>query len=70
MKPICFFFLPLLLLFFTEVHAQQYIEYHRQMNRVDEDILKNELTSALIRFDSIYYRYDLSLLGIALKPYK
>jgi hypothetical protein len=58
MKTIYFFFLPLSFLFVTKVHAQQYIEYHRQMNRIDEDILKNELTSALIRFDSIYYRYD------------
>jgi hypothetical protein len=58
MKSFYFKLLPFLFLFVAKVHAQQYIEYHRQMNRIDEDILKNELTSALIRFDSIYYRYD------------
>lgn len=38
--------------------GQDYIEYHRTLNRIDEDILSQNYTVAIDRLDSIYSNYD------------
>lgn len=58
MKSLSLKLLPLLFCFVAKVHAQDYIEYHQRINRIDQDLLNNELSSAINRFDSIYTRFD------------
>ena len=50
--------LPFLFFFVAKAHSQDYIEYHQRINRIDQDILNNELSSAINSFDSIYTRFD------------
>lgn len=47
------------LLFLTsQLFGQDYIEYHRTFNRIDEDVLSQNFTVAIERLDSIYTNYD------------
>lgn len=49
----------ILLLFLTsQLFGQDYIEYHRTFNRIDEDVLFQNYTLAIERLDSIYSNYD------------
>ncbi|MDT8308722.1 MAG: hypothetical protein RQ866_04270 [Bacteroidales bacterium] len=49
----------ILLLFLTsQLFGQDYIEYHRTFNRIDEDVLSQNYTAAIERLDSIYLKYD------------
>jgi len=49
----------ILLLFLTsQLFGQDYIEYYRTFNRIDEDILSQNYTVAIERLDSIYSKYD------------
>jgi len=49
----------ILLLFLTsQLFGQDYIEYHRTFNRIDEDVLFQKYTVAIERLDSIYSNYD------------
>ena len=49
----------LLLLFLTsQLFGQDYIEYHRTFNRIDEDVLSQNYTVAIEQLDSIYSKYD------------
>lgn len=49
----------LLLQFLTsQIHAQNYIEYQRAFNRIDEDVLSLNYSSAIERLDSIYANYN------------
>lgn len=49
----------ILLLFLTSrLFGQDYIEYHRTLNRIDEDILSQNYIVAIERLDSIYSQYD------------
>lgn len=49
----------ILLLFLTsQLFGQDYIEYHRTFNRIDEDVLSQNYTIAIERLDSIYSKYD------------
>lgn len=38
--------------------GQNYIEYQRVFNRIDEDIFANNYSNAVVRLDSIYSNYD------------
>ena len=38
--------------------AQDYIQYHKTFNKIDEDILSENYTRAIERLDSIYENYD------------
>ena len=42
----------------SNVFAQDYIEYHRIINRIDEDVIKNEYYLAIERLDSLYENFD------------
>jgi uncharacterized protein YnzC (UPF0291/DUF896 family) len=42
----------------SNVFAQDYIEYHRIINRIDEDILNKDYSIAINRLDSIYENFD------------
>ena len=49
----------ILLLFLTsQLFGQDYIEYHRTFNRIDEDVLSQNYTVTIERLDSIYSKYD------------
>lgn len=43
--------------FASSVFAQDYIEYHRIINRIDEDVLDKEYFSAIKRLDSLYEKF-------------
>lgn len=45
-------------LYTANINAQNYIEYQKMVNRIDEDIIANDFRTALNRFDSIYSQYD------------
>jgi len=46
-------------LFFSfQIYGQNYIEYQRIINRVDEDVLIEKYSLAIDRLDSIYEKYD------------
>ena len=49
--------IPLLFLFFN-VNAQNYYRYQRIINSIDEDIISNNLKSALAKADILYNDYD------------
>lgn len=49
--------IPLLFLFYN-VNAQDYYRYQRLINAIDEDIINNDLKSALAKADTIYKDYD------------
>jgi hypothetical protein len=40
------------------VTAQDYVEYHKTINRIDEDIVNNEYALAIERLDTLYENYD------------
>lgn len=40
------------------VFGQDYIDYQKTINRIDEDIIANDFNTATIRFDSIYNGYE------------
>jgi hypothetical protein len=42
----------------SNVFAQDYIEYQRIINRIDEDVLNKEYFSAIKRLDSLYEKFD------------
>ena len=42
----------------SNLFAQDYIEYQRIINRIDEDVLNNEYYIAIERLDSIYENFD------------
>jgi hypothetical protein len=42
----------------SNVFAQDYIQYQRIINRIDEDILKKEYLSAIDRLDSLYQNFN------------
>lgn len=42
----------------VQLFSQNYIDYHRIFNRVDEDVLEKEYMSAAARLDTIYNNYD------------
>lgn len=50
-------FIPLLFLI-SNVCAQDYFRYQRIINAIDDDILSNNLNSALVRADTIFEDYD------------
>ena len=41
-----------------QLFGQDYIEYHRTFNRIDEDVLSQNYSTAIERLDSIYSQYD------------
>jgi hypothetical protein len=43
--------------FFMLAHGQDYFEYQRVFNRIDEDVLKEKYSVAIQRLDSIYTQY-------------
>ena len=47
-----------LLFFSLNSFAQDYIEYQRIINRIDENVLNKEYNLAINRFDSLYQNYD------------
>ncbi|RZL26066.1 MAG: hypothetical protein EOO96_22855 [Pedobacter sp.] len=49
--------IPLLSLFYS-VNAQDYYRYQRLINAIDENIISNDLKSALAKTDTIYKDYD------------
>lgn len=42
----------------SHLYGQDYIEYHRIFNRIDEDVLSQNFIVAIERLDSIYSNYD------------
>ncbi len=42
----------------SNLFAQDYIEYQRIINRIDEDVLNKEYFSAIKRLDSLYENFD------------
>lgn len=48
----------LILLLTSQLFGQDYIEYHRTFNRIDEDVLSQNYKVAIERLDSIYSNYD------------
>jgi hypothetical protein len=44
--------------FFNQIFGQNYIEYHRTFNRIDEDIIIHDYDKAINRLDSIYSFYE------------
>ena len=38
--------------------AQNYIEYHRLINRIDEDVINEEYNFAIERLDSLYENFS------------
>jgi uncharacterized protein YnzC (UPF0291/DUF896 family) len=42
----------------SHVFAQDYIEYHRIINRIDEDVLNKNYSIAIKRLDSLYENFD------------
>jgi hypothetical protein len=48
----------LLILFSSNLLAQDYIDYHKIINRIDEDVLNKENYLAIERFDSLYTKFD------------
>lgn len=56
-KKLKFLIIPLLFLFYN-VNAQDYFRYQRLINAIDEDIINNDLKSALAKTDTIFKDYD------------
>ena len=42
----------------SQLFGQDYIEYHRTFNRIDEDVLSQNFSVAIERLDSIYSKYN------------
>jgi len=53
-----FFFVAILSIVAISCPAQDYIQYHKTFNKIDEDILSENYTRAIERLDSIYENYD------------
>lgn len=51
-------FLYLLLMLPLTAHAQDYIQYQRIFNRIDDDIIANNVQQAIPRLDSVYKNYS------------
>lgn len=43
---------------YTELFGQNYVEYQKTFNRIDNDILSNNLSIASKRLDTIYHSFD------------
>lgn len=52
------FFIAILSIVAIVCPAQNYIEYHKTFNKIDEDILSGNYTRAIERLDSIYENYN------------
>jgi hypothetical protein len=51
--------LGIFLLFLTvQLFGQNYIDYHRTFNRIDEDVLSENYSIAIARLDSVYSKYN------------
>ncbi len=49
----------LLLFFFaSQLHGQNYIQYQRTFNRIEDDVLSQNYHLAINRLDSIYSNYE------------
>jgi hypothetical protein len=48
----------LIIFFACNTHAQDYVAYHRVINRIDQDIVNNDYNTAIARFDSLYESVD------------
>lgn len=48
----------LFLLQASKLSGQNYVEYHRTFNRIDENILSNNYAEAIKQLDSIYSKFD------------
>lgn len=56
-KKLCSIVIPLLL-FILNVNGQDYFRYQKIINSIDDDVLNNNLKSALLKADTIYRDYD------------
>ena len=52
------FFIAILSIVAITCPAQDYIQYHKTFNKIDEDILSENYTRAIERLDSIYENYN------------